>query len=574
MSNQTKAILFDMGGTLRRTVQRTEEQNHQVLQRLMDLIRARGSVEDFAHLLAERALSYKQWAEQTRVELSESDLWTKWMLPEFPSEEISSMAVQLNQLYRESTGSRKILPESREVILELFRRGYRLGLVSNTTSSVEIPGLLKELEIAGCFETVILSTVVGKRKPDPAILLEATQRMGIDPGDCAYVGDRVERDVAAANRAGFSNAIILRDPDGPVLDGVNGSNLAPDCIIDNLRELLDIFPARVSPGPEPAAVYNAALSTMWAINTFPRLTDFFEFARRSGFARIELNHKVTSAMLEGIELHNFQISSVHEPCPADISVDELKRRDWLISSINEDNRREGVKAVRRSIDLASRLGASTVVVHAGHVSPDSSLEKKLRALHASGESGSEEFRQIQRQMIRSRAEAADAAFESVKKSILELLAHAETSGVRLGIENRYHFLEIPSPNELEVLLAFAGPDRIGFLYDVGHAEVLDHLGFYPHEEWLQRFASRIVGTHLHDVRGTKDHFAPGLGDVNFDAVAAYLPEQAFRTCEFQNTNTPEQVKAGLEFLFEHDCIKRMNTEVLDMPTSMQKGDEL
>ena len=109
---------------------------------------------------------------------------------------------------------------------------------------------------------------------------------------------------------------------------------------------------------------------------------------------------------------------------------------------------------------------------------------------------------------------------------------------------------------------------------MGHAEVLDHLGFYPHEEWLQRFASRIVGTHLHDVRGTKDHFAPGLGDVNFDAVAAYLPEQAFRTCEFQNTNTPEQVKAGLEFLFEHDCIKRMNTEVLDMPASMQKGDEL
>jgi HAD superfamily hydrolase (TIGR01549 family) len=558
MNNQIKAILFDMGGTLRRSVQRTEEQHHQALQRLMDLIRAKGSVADFAHLLAERAISYKQWAEQTRIELSESDLWTKRMLPEFPSEQVSRIAVQLNQLYRESTGVRTILPESREVILELFRRGYRLGLVSNTTSSVEIPALLKELEITGCFETVILSTVVGKRKPDPAILLEATQRMGIDAEHCAFIGDRVERDVAAAREAGFSKAIILRDPNAPDMAGANGSNLAPDHMIDNLRELLEIFPAQIP--PEPAAVYDTSLSTMWAINSFPRLTDFFEFARRAGFARIELNHKVTSAMLDGIELHNFQFSSVHEPCPADISVDELKKRDWLISSTNEDNRREGVKAVQRSIDLASRLGASTIVVHAGHVCPESGLEKKLRALHASGESGSEEFRQIQRRMIQIRAEGAEAAFESVKKSILELLAYAETSGVRLGIEDRYHFLEIPSPNELEILLSLAGPDRIGFLYDVGHAEVLDHLGFYPHEEWLQRFASRIVGTHLHDVRGTKDHYAPGLGDVNFDRVAAYLPEHAFRTCEFQNTNTPEQVKAGLKYLVEHGCIKLQDDE--------------
>ena len=194
MNSPVKAILFDMGGTLRRTTLRTPDEKHQVIQRLMNLLEARGEVEAFAGLLTERAEAYKLWAEQTRIELNESDLWTKWMLPEFPHQQVSKIAIQLNQLYRESTGIRKVLPESREVILELFQRGYRLGLVSNTTSSVEIPALLKELEISGCFETVILSTVLGKRKPDPAILLEATQRMGIAPESCAYVGDRVERE--------------------------------------------------------------------------------------------------------------------------------------------------------------------------------------------------------------------------------------------------------------------------------------------------------------------------------------------------------------------------------------------
>jgi HAD superfamily hydrolase (TIGR01549 family) len=558
MNNQVKAILFDMGGTLRRTVQRTQEQSHQVLQRVMDLLRAKGSVADFGHLLAERAISYKQWAEQTRIELNENDLWTKWMLPEFPRQQVSEIAVQLNQLYRESTGVRTIHPESREVILELFRRGYRLGLVSNTTSSVEIPALLKELEITGCFETVILSTVLGKRKPDPAILLEATQRMGIDPKQCAYIGDRIERDVAAARGAGFSTAIILRDPQDPNMDSTNGSNLSPDHVIDNLRELLELFPAYAS--PQPAAVYDVSLSTMWAIHTFPTLPDFFEFARRAGFARIELNHKVTSAMLEGVDLEKFQFSSVHEPCPADISVDELKRRDWLISSTNEENRREGVKAAQRSIDLAARLGASTVVVHAGQACDDGGQEKRLRALDASGKHESEEYSEIQSQMIQARVEAAEASLKSVKKSILELLAHAERSGVRLGIENRYHYMEIPSPDELDILLDLASPDRIGFLYDVGHAQTLDRLGFYAHEEWLKRFGTRILGTHLHDVRGTTDHYAPGLGDVDFDRVAAYLPESAFRTCEFQNFNSPEQVRAGLEFLFERGCIKRQDRE--------------
>lgn len=561
MNNRIEAILFDMGGTLRRTAQRTLDEKHRVVQRIMNVLGTEGVVEEFSGLLTERAERYKRWAEQTHVELSESDLWTKWMLPDFPAEEVSRSAIQLNQLYREAIGSRVILPESREVILELFRRGYRLGLVSNTTSSVEIPALLKELEITGCFETVILSTVVGKRKPNPSILLEAIRRMGIAPERCAYVGDRIERDVAAARQAGFSKAIILRDPQEPGVGGRNGANLVSDHVMDSLRELLDIFPDPASSQPEPDAVYDVSLSTMWAISTFPTLSDFFEFARRTGFARIELNHKVTSAMLERADLENFHCSSVHEPCPADISTDELKRRDWLISSTNEENRREGVKAIQRSIDLASRLGASAVVIHAGTASAESGLEKKLRVLYASGEAESDEYREIQRQMIQVRAEGAQAAFEAVRKSILELLAYAEPLMVRLGIENRYHYMEFPSPDELKVLLSLAGPDRIGFLYDVGHAETLDRLGFYRHEEWLKRFSPRIIGTHLHDVLGTTDHYAPGLGTVDFDRVAAYLPDEAFRTCEFQNTNTPEQVKAGLQFLAEYGCIRLRNTQI-------------
>ena len=52
------------------------------------------------------------------------------------------------------------------------------------------------------------------------------------------------------------------------------------------------------------------------------------------------------------------------------------------------------------------------------------------------------------------------------------------SGLRLGLENRYHFFDLPSPDEMEELLSLASPDRLGFVYDVGHAQALDRLGFY------------------------------------------------------------------------------------------------
>jgi FMN phosphatase YigB (HAD superfamily) len=170
MTDQVEAILFDMGGTLRWTVRRTRHEKQQTIRQMMELVGVGNSRENFSRLLSRRAKAYKSWAERTHIELNERDLWTQWMLPDFPAEQISNLAVQLNQLYREANGSRVIFPESPEVILELFRRGYRLGLVSNTTSSIEAPALLR-IGADRCFETVVLSAVVGKRKPNPAILL-------------------------------------------------------------------------------------------------------------------------------------------------------------------------------------------------------------------------------------------------------------------------------------------------------------------------------------------------------------------------------------------------------------------
>ncbi|MCU0487137.1 MAG: HAD-IA family hydrolase [Anaerolineales bacterium] len=529
MAVKIQAILFDMGSTLRRTTEQDPAVKEQKIRELIHLLGAEQSSQAFFSLLSERAAAYHRWAVTTLNELNEAELWTLWMLPDWPAEQIKAQAVHLNQLWREAIGRRDPLPESKAVVTELFRRGYRLGLVSNTTSSTEVPQLLQNLEISGLFETVVLSCLFGKRKGDPTILLEAARRMELKPEHCAYIGDQPQRDVMAARQAGFGQVILLRDPFQPERQAYDDPSLAPDAFIDNLIDLYDYFPRRPArkhtPRQGEPEAWNVSLSTMWARRNFPNLGDFFQAARRMGYAHIELNHQVDSAMLAGIEMDAFRFSSIHEPCPADISTETLKARDWLISADDEDKRRQGVLSIQHSIDLACTLGVGVIVVHSGNAQADLSQENRLRTLYDAGLSG-----------------------------------YAGRCGIRLGLENRYHYMDIPSPDELEQLLELADPDRLGFIYDVGHAQAMDHLGFYPHEAWLRRYAPRMLGAHLHDVIGVTDHYAPGLGEIDFAHIAPYLPSTAFRTLELHPKNTPEQVHAGLRFLATQGCVHPLETK--------------
>jgi HAD superfamily hydrolase (TIGR01549 family) len=558
MTVNIQAILFDMGGTLRRTTRQDPAVKEQKIRELIHILGSDLSPEAFFNLLSERNAAYHQWALSTFTELNEPELWTRWMLPDWPADQISQQAVHLNQLWRQSTGQRDPIPESKAVVTELFRRGYRLGLVSNTTSSTEVPQLLHNLEISGLFETVVLSCLFGKRKGHPAILLEAARRMGIKPEHCAYIGDRPHRDVLAARQAGFAQVLLLRDLIQPKRQAFTDPSLTPDAFIDNLTDLLAHFPSRparkVYPEPAEPLAWDASLSTMWAKRNFPSLGDFFQAARRMGFAHIELNHQIDSTMLAGIELDHFHFSSVHEPCPADISVDTLKARDWLISSNDEEKRRQGVESVKRSIDLAHTLGADVIVVHSGNVQNDLSLENRLRALFDARLTGSEAYQTLKAEMEQVRLAQAGPRLKAAKKSLVELLEYAAPYGIRLGLENRYHYMDIPILDELEQLLEQGSPEQLGFIYDVGHAQALDRLGFFPHEDWLRRYASRMFGAHLHDVTGVTDHQAPGLGEIDFATIAAYIPPTAFRTLELHPKNTPEQVHASLRFLVARGCV--------------------
>jgi FMN phosphatase YigB (HAD superfamily) len=140
-------------------------------------------------------------------------------------------------------GRRVVVDGGREVVVELQKRGYTLGIISNLIGTREIPEWLVAEGFAPYFKSVALSSVLGIRKPDPAIYLEAARRACVEPGNCAYIGDNLKRDVTGTRAAGFGMLVIMISPKDLAEATITDEN-RPDIIIHEFRQLLDIFPER------------------------------------------------------------------------------------------------------------------------------------------------------------------------------------------------------------------------------------------------------------------------------------------------------------------------------------------
>ncbi len=96
-----------------------------------------------------------------------------------------------------------------ETLVELKRRGYRLGVVSNLWA-FPAKHIFEENGLGAYFEHLIYSFEVGYRKPEPEIFLEAAKRFGVAPHECLMIGDNLTADVKGSLDVGMSAALIDR----------------------------------------------------------------------------------------------------------------------------------------------------------------------------------------------------------------------------------------------------------------------------------------------------------------------------------------------------------------------------
>lgn len=125
-----------------------------------------------------------------------------------------------------------LYPDARRSVAALEAAGYRVAVAANQPASRA--NQLRALGIAP--DVLAMSDAIGVAKPDPAFFTQALELMGDpEPGDVAYVGDRIDNDVLPAAAAGMRAIWLRRGPWGVIQrpDGVH-----PALTVDSLDELV------------------------------------------------------------------------------------------------------------------------------------------------------------------------------------------------------------------------------------------------------------------------------------------------------------------------------------------------
>ncbi|MDD5225247.1 MAG: sugar phosphate isomerase/epimerase [bacterium] len=270
---------------------------------------------------------------------------------------------------------------------------------------------------------------------------------------------------------------------------------------------------------------------------------------------IELEYRIPAGWDKEIRSRlrrgNPRVLSIHNffPLPDDRDPKKATGDLFLVTSEDPEERRLAVKHTINTIQIAEDLGARAVVLHIGRV-PMEKRFTEMKKLFSEGNKDSPEMEQIRLELREERAAKFRQPLDWVLQALDRLNQEAFRRGIRLGVENRYYFSEIPGPEEIGIILKEFAGGAVGYWHDVGHSHTLSLLGFPEFENLLERYHENLVGIHLHDSQGIQDHRAPGTGEVDFAKILPWLGPTVVRIVELKPDEDPGQVRKGIKSLVE------------------------
>ncbi len=268
-----------------------------------------------------------------------------------------------------------------------------------------------------------------------------------------------------------------------------------------------------------------------------------------GFQNVELGHGIRLTLVEGIlkmvEAGSVKITSLHNFCPLPPEIPRASPDCYQISSHLEGERDRAVRHSFKTIDFAKRVGAKFVVMHLGSV-PIGDYTRELVKLAEEGKHLSKEYVALKLEAVQQREAKQEKPFFRMLESLRRIVDYAGERGIRLGVESRHSFEEIPSEREMLDVLARMDPATVGYWHDFGHVQVKHNIGFLDHVEWLSHVAPRLLGCHLHDTKWPgRDHLAPFMGDVEYDRLIPLLPKDTLYVFEMSPRRTKEEITTSL-----------------------------
>lgn len=147
-------------------------------------------------------------AEKTPLEVA-ARMAQEIPFPVEPAALLTAHRKRISRLLREAK------PELLDVLRELKRRGYKLGLVSNA-DQIDL-ACWRESELARLFDGGVISCEIGTVKPDPGIYEYAMAQLGATAEECLFVGDGGSQELLGAKALGmetvFTECLLVKDED-------------------------------------------------------------------------------------------------------------------------------------------------------------------------------------------------------------------------------------------------------------------------------------------------------------------------------------------------------------------------
>jgi N-acetyl-D-muramate 6-phosphate phosphatase len=142
----------------------------------------------------------------------------------------------LDQYARHVARDTRLFDGMDQLLLMLETAKIPWGIVTNKPAWLTEP-LLMQLGLDQRAAVVISGDTIAQKKPHPAPLLLAAQRMHVVAGHCVYIGD-AERDIAGGNAAGMRTIAVRY---GYLAVGESPESWGADVIVNSPGEIIDWF---------------------------------------------------------------------------------------------------------------------------------------------------------------------------------------------------------------------------------------------------------------------------------------------------------------------------------------------